>query len=65
MLAHRSCSGYSVVPAVYFSLATWPGTSRRGKEELWRQWMCDDDASFAADHTRERADAAVDAFTAG
>lgn len=31
-----------------------------GKEELWRQWMREEDEFFAADGTRDRADIIVD-----
>jgi uridine kinase len=35
-------------------------TAFDGKEELWRRWMREEDAFFAADGTRERADIVVD-----
>lgn len=36
-----------------------------GKEDLWRQWMREEDEFFAADRTRERADIIVDTSAAG
>lgn len=35
-------------------------TTFAGKEELWRQWMREEDEFFAADGTRDRADMIVD-----
>jgi hypothetical protein len=35
-------------------------TTFAGKEELWRQWMREEDEFFAADGTRDRADIIVD-----
>jgi uridine kinase len=35
-------------------------SSFAGKEELWKQWMREEDEFFAADKTRERADIIVD-----
>jgi uridine kinase len=36
-----------------------------GKEDLWRQWMREEDEFFAADRTRERADVIVDTSADG
>jgi uridine kinase len=39
-------------------------TDFAGKEELWEQWMREEDAFFTADGTRERADVIVDTSAA-
>jgi uridine kinase len=36
-----------------------------GKEDLWKQWMREEDEFFLADETRERADRIVDTSTFG
>jgi uridine kinase len=40
-------------------------TSFPGKEDLWKQWMHEEDEFFAADGTRERADIVVDTSAFG
>ena len=40
-------------------------TNFPGKEDLWKQWMREEDAFFAADRTRERADIVVDTSAFG
>jgi uridine kinase len=40
-------------------------TTFAGKEDLWKQWMREEDQFFAADETRERADVVVDTSAAG
>jgi uridine kinase len=40
-------------------------TDFSGKEELWKQWMREEDEFFTADKTRDRADIVVDTSTFG
>jgi uridine kinase len=40
-------------------------TNFPGKEDLWKQWMREEDEFFAADETRERADFIVDTSAFG